>query len=238
MCLKGTVASTFLMAAGGILRWHKDAELRTRFDAVLEGVVAAADRTSGFAAAFAPNETMYRENPSYVTSWLIHGLLEASVVERVPATGVGVGVGNVSRGGALQTARGMIDWFNSPKENFLLPEFTPPDRTFEADLPPVYGANQGHQIYLESQGIIHHTRMATSKLGKLRDIVAVKALYQEDEWLSQLAARNTRGIWQKNWFPHKCDFTLFHPAPKYYPLASVCVRCRLAAAHGSALCVW
>ena len=37
--------------------------------------------TPGFAAAFAENETMYRENPNYVLSWLTHGLLEADIAQ-------------------------------------------------------------------------------------------------------------------------------------------------------------
>ena len=46
----------------------------------------------------------------------------------------------------------------------------PPDRTIAGDIPPVYGADTGHQIYLISQGIIHHSRMATSQLGRQRDV--------------------------------------------------------------------
>jgi hypothetical protein len=93
MCLKGTVASTFLMGAGGILRWPmaccaagvsdccaSRAELRRRFDLVLDGIYNATQR-DGFAAAFAENETMYRENPNYVLSWLTHGLLEADIAQ-------------------------------------------------------------------------------------------------------------------------------------------------------------
>ena len=63
LCLKGSVASTFLMGAGGHLRWPSDGaspELRRRFDAVLKGIEEATTPV-GFAAAFAENETMYRE---------------------------------------------------------------------------------------------------------------------------------------------------------------------------------
>ena len=42
--------------------------------------IEKATAVSGFAAAFAENETMYRENPDYVLSWLTHGLLETEVV--------------------------------------------------------------------------------------------------------------------------------------------------------------
>ena len=163
LCLKGGAASTFLMGAGGHLRWMSPAtssaaahELRRRFDAVLSGIDAAAS-PSGFAAAFAENETMYRENPDYVLAWLTHGLLESSVAE------------SDTRGVAMRLARGMIDWFSSLEANWLLPEFMPPDRT-TADVPRVIGAQQGHQIYLIYQGIIHHSRLATSALGRQRDV--------------------------------------------------------------------
>ena len=78
-----------------------------------------------------------------------------------------------------------------------------------AFLQPIYGANTGHQIYLISQGIIHHTLMALSELGKQRDIDVVKTLYQEDEWLAGLSSRNLTSIWQKRWFPHNYEVTAF-----------------------------
>ena len=211
MCLKGTVASTFLMGAGGILRWPAPegcctspassccasrAELRRRFDEVLAGIYKATE-ASGFAAAFAENETMYRENPDYVLSWLTHGLLEAEIAHAD------------SSGKALGIARGMIDWFSNTTQNFLLPEFMPPDRTIAADVPPMYGANTGHQIYLISQGIIHHSRMATSRVGKQRDVDVIRSLYEEDEWLAALAAKDEKAIWQKKWFPHNYEVTAF-----------------------------
>ena len=51
----------------------------TLYKTVLDGIEKAT-AVSGFAAAFAENETMYRENPDYVLSWLTHGLLETEVV--------------------------------------------------------------------------------------------------------------------------------------------------------------
>ena len=47
---------------------------------MLDGIYNATQR-DGFAAAFAENETMYRENPNYVLSWLTHGLLEADIAQ-------------------------------------------------------------------------------------------------------------------------------------------------------------
>jgi hypothetical protein len=148
---------------------------------------------------------MYRENPDYVLSWLTHGLLEADVALADDS------------GRALRIARGMIDWFSSLEHNWLLPEFMPPDRT-TGDVPPVYGANTGHQIYLISQGIIHHTRMATSPLGKQRDVDVVAQLYQEDEWLAALQQRDDRAIWQKHWFPHNYEVTAFEAYLDMYSL--------------------
>ena len=46
------------MGAGGILRWREHAELRSRFNAVVDGIVAAVE-TDGFAAGFSPDEVMY-----------------------------------------------------------------------------------------------------------------------------------------------------------------------------------
>jgi hypothetical protein len=203
LCLKGSVASTFLMGAGGLLRWPLPAaraswvgELRRRFASVLAGIESATTPT-GFIAAFAENETMYRENPDYVLAWLTHGLLEADVAA------------SDDSGTAIRLARGMLDWFSSLGTNGLLPEFMPPDRTHPEDVPPVYGANIGHQIYLISQGIIHHSRMATTRLGRQRDVDVIATLYQEDEWLRALAAKDERAVWMKQWFPHNYEVTAF-----------------------------
>jgi hypothetical protein len=102
----------------------------------------------------------------------------------------------------------MIDWFSSLGTNWLLPEFMPADRTTR-DVPPTFGANTGHMIYLISQGIIHHARMATSALGRQRDVDTIAKLYQEDEWLSALAAKDEKAVWQKRWFPHNYEVTAF-----------------------------
>ena len=109
---------------------------------------------------------------------------------------------------ALRLARGMLDWFSSLETNWLLPEFMPADRT-TANVPPVFGANIGHQIYLISQGIIHHSRMAMTPVGRQRDVDLIASLYQEDEWLAALAAKDERAIWQKRWFPHNYEVTAF-----------------------------
>ena len=117
----------------------------------------------------------------------------------------------------LEVARGMIDWFNAPATNWLLPEFMPPDRT-TANVPPQYGANTGHQVYLMSQGIIHNTRMATSTAGKQRDVDVVTKLYKEDEWLQQLIDKDADGIWLKKWFPHNYEVTAFEAYLDMYVL--------------------
>ena len=94
----------------------------------------------------------------------------------------------------------------------------PPDRTNTVDVPPVFGSNVGHQIYLISQGIIHHSRMATSAMGRQRDVDVIAQLYQEDEWLTQLIEQDTRGIWQKQWFPHNYEVTAFEAYMDMYLL--------------------
>ena len=63
--------------------------------------IEKATAVSGFAAAFAENETMYRENPDYVLSWLTHGLLETEVV--------------TADARALTIARNMIGLFQNLK---------------------------------------------------------------------------------------------------------------------------
>ena len=136
MCLKGTVASTFLMGAGGHLRWLTNEsevvdEVQQRFNAVLTELQACA-QPDGFSAGFRENDTMYREAPSYVLSWFIHGLVESNKAVSAPR-----GAGRVD---PLLVARRMIDWFSAPQKNTLLPEFLPADRTTD-DVPvhiPVY----------------------------------------------------------------------------------------------------
>ena len=68
--------------------------------------IEKATAVSGFAAAFAENETMYRENPDYVLSWLTHGLLETEVV--------------TADARALTIARNMIGWFKIEKFEILV----------------------------------------------------------------------------------------------------------------------
>lgn len=150
---------------------------------------------------------MYRENPSYVTSWLVHGLLEADVA--VPA-------GSLPPR-PIDVARGMVDWYSAQQTNPRLPEFLPADRT-TSNIPSMFGNTTGHQIYLISQGIIHHTRMATSVRGRMRDVELVQTLYEEDEWLAQLSTKNPNGIWLKRWFPHNYEVTAFEAYLDMYSL--------------------
>ena len=84
--------------------------------------------------SYEPNETMYRENPNYVLSWFVHGLLEADVAIKTPFSANSSSTR--SKDSPIEVARGMIDWFSQQQTNTLLPEFMPPDRT-TSDVPPV-----------------------------------------------------------------------------------------------------
>lgn len=104
--LRGSIAGLFLMGAGGILRWEEHAQLRELADLVVDGIAACAE-PDGYIAAFPRNDTIVRENPNYVTAWLTHGLIEASIG------------GNAK---ALPLIRGHLNWFNN---NTHIPLFLP-----------------------------------------------------------------------------------------------------------------
>jgi hypothetical protein len=104
--LRGSIAGLFLMGAGGILRWEEHAPLRALAALVVDGIAACAE-PDGYIAAFPRNDTIVRENPNYVTAWLTHGLIEASIG------------GNAK---ALPLIRGHLNWFNN---NTHIPLFLP-----------------------------------------------------------------------------------------------------------------
>ena len=104
--LRGSIAGLFLMGAGGILRWEEHAQLRDLLDMVVDGIAACAE-PDGYIAAYRRNDTIVRENPNYVTAWLTHGLIEASIG------------GNTK---ALPLIREHLNWFNN---NTYIPLFLP-----------------------------------------------------------------------------------------------------------------
>eukprot|EP00026_Physarum_polycephalum_P003966 Phypoly_transcript_03983.p1 GENE.Phypoly_transcript_03983~~Phypoly_transcript_03983.p1 ORF type:complete len:739 (+),score=59.86 Phypoly_transcript_03983:1-2217(+) len=185
--LRGSIAGLYMMGTGNAVRWMDNQTFVDNMNAVVAGIKECQE-SNGYIMAYSENDTMAHENPDYVLSWVTHGLIEASLG------------GNPD---ALQLIRDQLTWFNY---NQYLPEFMPPNTV---DVPPQYGAASGHSIYVIYQGIIHNTRMATSKMGLQRDVDVVATLYQEDEWLQQLIERNTSGIWQKHWFPHNYEVTAF-----------------------------
>ena len=104
--LKGSVSGLFLMGSGGVLRWEEVPELRTMMDAVVQGIRGCA-QDDGYIMPFPQNDTIVRENPNYVTAWVTHGMIEASIA------------GNTD---ALPLMRGHLSWFNN---NTYLPLFLP-----------------------------------------------------------------------------------------------------------------
>lgn len=63
--LRGSISGLFMMGSGGVLRWEDQPELRTRLEAVVQGIGAAQDPT-GYAMAFPYNVSWMHENPDYV----------------------------------------------------------------------------------------------------------------------------------------------------------------------------
>eukprot|EP00045_Choanoeca_perplexa_P013179 m.147592 g.147592 ORF g.147592 m.147592 type:complete len:838 (+) comp16266_c0_seq1:111-2624(+) len=185
--LRGSIAGEFLMGAGGTCRWpNTNSTLAERMKAVVDGI-AATQEADGYIMAFPKNETIIRENPDYVVSWLTHGLLEAAIA------------GNSK---ALPLLRQHFNWFNNCT---YLPQYLPPD-----DRPSAmheYPTPSGHGIYLIYQGMIHNTRLALSPVGTEQDYQLVQTLMQEDWWLRELIARNLSAIWRRNWFPHNYEVT-------------------------------
>ena len=75
--LKGSNAGRFLMGAGNTLRWREHAELRARMDAVVDGIEACRNESTGYIMAFDVEGFMHSEQGDYGRSWLTQGLIEA-----------------------------------------------------------------------------------------------------------------------------------------------------------------
>lgn len=97
--LAGSNAGRFLMGAGNTLRWIDDAELRTRFKGVMDGIVECR-QPDGYVMAYPEDTIFYSERGAYTRAWLTHGLVEA-------------GYAGDSR--AFELLRGNYDWFNQCK---------------------------------------------------------------------------------------------------------------------------
>ena len=83
---------------------------------------------TGYIAAFPENDTHVEENPNYVTAWLTHGMLEASIA------------GNTI---ALPLIRAHLNWFNN---NTYLPLFLPPIGGAESWDPNFYPNPYGNEF--------------------------------------------------------------------------------------------
>jgi DUF1680 family protein len=94
--LAGSNAGRFLMGSGNTLRWIEDPELRTRFNAVVDGI-AECRQPNGYVMAYPEDTIFYSERGAYTRAWLTHGLLEAGYA------------GNPKAFGLL---RGNYDWFD------------------------------------------------------------------------------------------------------------------------------
>ena len=94
--LAGSNAGRFLMGAGNTLRWIDDADLRARFNAVVDGI-AACRQANGYVMAYPQDTIFYSERGAYTRAWLTHGLIEA---------------GYAGRQDAFELLRGNYDWFD------------------------------------------------------------------------------------------------------------------------------
>jgi uncharacterized protein len=101
--LAGSNAGRFLMGAGNTLRWIEDRELRSRCDAVVEGI-AQCREPNGYIMAYPEDTMFFSERGAYTRAWVTHGLIEA-------------GYGGNPK--AFELLRGNYDWFN---QNRYLPD--------------------------------------------------------------------------------------------------------------------
>jgi formylglycine-generating enzyme required for sulfatase activity/DUF1680 family protein len=91
--LESSSAGRLLGAAGNYLRWHEDAELRQRLNAVVAGI-AAVRRADGWCLPYDADRMLVHEHPNYDRVMLTHGLIAAGMA------------GNAQ---ALDLARGLYD---------------------------------------------------------------------------------------------------------------------------------
>lgn len=94
--LPGSNAGRFLMGAGNYLRWKDNGPLRTKMDAVVDGIYDCED--DGYIMGYPEDRMFYFENGAYCRAWVTHGLIEAGIA------------GNDK---ALPMLRRFYDWFNA-----------------------------------------------------------------------------------------------------------------------------
>ena len=195
--LKGSVAGAFMMGAGGHVRWANDSVLWKTLVDVVDGV-SDAQQSNGFAMAFNEEDTHCRENPDYVTSWMTHGLLEASEA-------------GITK--ALSILRRHYDFFDYAQDE--LAQFLPPlgganvtGLPWPGGEPPdPYGPPYCRRDLQTNQGMVHNTRMALSPVGTMRDAAVVADIYAEAWWIEALAERDEEAIWMRHYYPHNYEVT-------------------------------
>jgi hypothetical protein len=84
------------MGAGNRMRWIDVPKLRSRVNAVVNGIEESR-QPNGYITAYPEATILYSERAVYSRAWLTHGLLEAAYA------------GNEK---ALPMLRGYYDWFN------------------------------------------------------------------------------------------------------------------------------
>lgn len=212
----GSVASGWMQGAGGALKWQEVPALRQALDTLVAGIAAAA-QPNGFAVGYAEEDTNSdfngdNQNPSYVQSWFLHGLLEADAA------------GNPQ---ALAIARAHSDWWNNCT---YLPELYPQDSGPDHWGPAPNGYNpsagtmssapfaHGHMLYWMNQAGIGHSRMAVSERGTQADVDFLANLFTEDWWLAQLAARVPQAIYARQWYPDNYEVCTLETYADMYQL--------------------
>jgi DUF1680 family protein len=101
--LPGSNAGRFLMGAGNTLRWMDDPALRSKMNAVVEGIYECRE-PDGYIMGYPKNTIFYSERGAYTRSWVTHGLIAA---------------GRAGNPQAYPLLRSFYDWFD---QNPYLPE--------------------------------------------------------------------------------------------------------------------
>jgi DUF1680 family protein len=101
--LPGANAGRFMMGAGNTLRWMEVPDLRTKLNAVVNGISDCRE-SNGYIMGYPENTIFYSERGAYTRSWVTHGLIAA---------------GRAGNPKAYPLLRGFYDWFD---QNPYLPE--------------------------------------------------------------------------------------------------------------------
>jgi hypothetical protein len=80
------------------------------------------------------------------------------------------------------------------------------------------GCSNHHALSLQYQGIIKHTRLATTSVGTQADVDMAVKFYEEKWWLEALAARQVSAIWMRHFDPHSYENTAFEAYVDLYIL--------------------